>query len=167
MGEVSGDDVHIFLPIVGGLFRQLRLSHKGKAQNIGVGAHAANGIGQDGGRDAGIPLCLQNKFGDECAKGACNEAVNADACQCEDRAVDNVGDEHHAELFDFGKVEHHGDAQHQRAGKGNHHVNQRDKAHSRRDEKIEDEIYGGENADADQILSVQLAFIFCVHVNTS
>ena len=44
MREVSGDDVHIFLPIVGGLFRQLRLSHKGKAQNIGVGAHAANGI---------------------------------------------------------------------------------------------------------------------------
>ena len=38
---------------------------------------------------------------------------------------------------------------------------------SRRDEKIEDEIYGGKNADADQILSVQLAFIFCVHVNTS
>ena len=28
-------------------------------------------------------------------------------------------------------------------------------------------VYGGENADADQILSVQLAFIFCVHVNTS
>ena len=51
MGEVSGDDVHIFLPIVGGLFRQLRLSHKDKAQNIGVGAHAANGIGQDGGRN--------------------------------------------------------------------------------------------------------------------
>ena len=51
MGEVSGDDVHIFLPIVGGLFRQLRLSHKGKAQSIGVGAHAANGIGQDGGRN--------------------------------------------------------------------------------------------------------------------
>lgn len=51
MGEVSGDDVHIFLPIVGGLFRQLRLSHKGKAQNIGVGTHAANGIGQDGGRN--------------------------------------------------------------------------------------------------------------------
>lgn len=41
----------IFLPIVGGLFRQLRLSHKGKAQSIGVGAHAANGIGQDGGRN--------------------------------------------------------------------------------------------------------------------
>lgn len=51
MGEVSGDDVHIFLPVVGGFFRQLRLSHKGKAQNIGVGAHAANGIGQDGGRN--------------------------------------------------------------------------------------------------------------------
>ena len=43
--------LYIFLPIVGGLFRQLRLSHKGKAQNIGVGTHAANGIGQDGGRD--------------------------------------------------------------------------------------------------------------------
>lgn len=93
MGEVSGDDVHILLPIVGGLFRQLRLSHKGKAQNIGVGAHAANGIGQDGGRGAGIPLCLQNKFGNERAKSACNEAVNADACQCEDRAVDDVGDD--------------------------------------------------------------------------
>lgn len=51
MGEVSGDDVHIFLPVVGGFFRQLRLSHKGKAQNIGVGTHAANGIGQDGGRN--------------------------------------------------------------------------------------------------------------------
>lgn len=44
MGEISGDDVHIFLSVVGGLF-------KGKAQNIGVGTHAANGIGQDGGRD--------------------------------------------------------------------------------------------------------------------
>ena len=72
---------------------------------------------------------FQNKLRSHCAERSADQTVETDACEREDHAIDDIGNKHHAEFLDLREVEHHGDAQHKRTYKWDHHVDDWNESH--------------------------------------